>query len=400
MNVVSLNDKIHKRSGHIAVPYKNTMIVWGGYMERVLESDLEITYSVYHHTDELWIYNGINDSWFRILTHGDIPPMVSGCCGLICKDRLYTFGGHLNMQENNDFGGAVNNLFCLDLLTRKWTHLTPSGKEPLACDKLVGWVYKEKLYFFGGFGLAPRRYYPFDHVPESEDTRWSIGWNNQFVCYNIKENCWEWPQTKGTLPLPRAAHSADITGHLVYVFGGRLRHIRNNELYCLNMETMKWSDNLIDQTLRTGFEVPEGRTWHSFTFISPNQAVLYGGLSQHNAVLSDCWILNVKHGGRSVQWETLGTDWNHPLLWHKSVCIPATGDVLIHGGLKRSLLALSTTNNHAEDLLILYFKPPSLLRLALNSVCSNFKQLENHITSLPKVLQTIVRRRIVMKTTQ
>lgn len=32
MNVVTLNDKVNRRSGHIAVPYKNTMIVWGGYM--------------------------------------------------------------------------------------------------------------------------------------------------------------------------------------------------------------------------------------------------------------------------------------------------------------------------------------------------------------------------------
>lgn len=32
--------------------------------------------------------------------------------------------------------------------------------------------------------------------------------------------------------------------------------------------------------------VPPGRSWHSFTFISPNRAVLYGGFSTYNNVLS------------------------------------------------------------------------------------------------------------------
>lgn len=33
--------------------------------------------------------------------------------------------------------------------------------------------------------------------------------------------------------------------------------------------------------------MPEGRTWHTLTFIAPDRAVLYGGLSQYNAVLSE-----------------------------------------------------------------------------------------------------------------
>lgn len=32
---------------------------------------------------------------------------------------------------------------------------------------------------------------------------------------------------------------------------------------------------------------PEGRSWHSLTFTSPDTAVLYGGLNQYNVVLSE-----------------------------------------------------------------------------------------------------------------
>lgn len=102
-----------------------------------------------------------------------------------------------------------------------------------------------RLYFFGGFGPTPlgMQAYPFKHIVEvsTEQTIWPRGWNNQLVAYNIDENCWEWPVTKGPAPSPRAAHAADITGNRVYLFGGRLKQIRNNELHCLNMDTMTWS---------------------------------------------------------------------------------------------------------------------------------------------------------------
>lgn len=38
--------------------------------------------------------------------------------------------------------------------------------------------------------------------------------------------------------------------------------------------------------------VPEGRTWHTLTFIAPDRAVLYGGLSQYNAVLSEYYTVS------------------------------------------------------------------------------------------------------------
>lgn len=68
------------------------------------------------------------------------------------------------------------------------------------------------------------------------------GWNNQLVCYDTKENTWSWPQTKGVTPLPRAAHAADIQNGKAYIFGGRLMDERINALHCLDMDTMKWSE--------------------------------------------------------------------------------------------------------------------------------------------------------------
>ena len=68
------------------------------------------------------------------------------------------------------------------------------------------------------------------------------GWNNQLVAYNISANEWEWPETNGHTPSPRAAFAGFRISSRVYVFGGRLRETRMNDLYFLDLETMIWSE--------------------------------------------------------------------------------------------------------------------------------------------------------------
>ncbi|XP_069671488.1 kelch domain-containing protein 2-like isoform X3 [Periplaneta americana] len=283
MDSISMHEKIHRRSGHIAVMYKNWLIVWGGYVDHMQETSTSQIQSAYHYTDELWIYDCLSELWERVLTKGDIPPRNSGSCGVLHEDCLYIFGGFHGQTEPGSMDGNSNQLFRLHLCTMTWEWLHPTGEQPTPCDKLAGWVYNNKLYFFGGFGPQPDFGAPFQHVvdPSTELSGWPRGWNNQLVVYNPATDEWEWPRTRGTIPSPRAAHAADITGHKVFVFGGRIGNTRNNDLHCLDLDKMRWSGNLTRP-----FELnPEGRSWHSFTFITESRAVLYGGLNQFNTVL-------------------------------------------------------------------------------------------------------------------
>ena len=66
------------------------------------------------------------------------------------------------------------------------------------------------------------------------------GWSNQLVAYNTSTNAWEWPDTSGPAPSPRAAHSVAIVGDIAYVFGGRHLNTRLNDLYSLNLTTMRY----------------------------------------------------------------------------------------------------------------------------------------------------------------
>lgn len=68
------------------------------------------------------------------------------------------------------------------------------------------------------------------------------GWNNQLVAYNPDQNKWEWPETKGQTPSPRAALAGFQCQSRVYIFGGRLQENRLNDLYVLDMNSMSWSE--------------------------------------------------------------------------------------------------------------------------------------------------------------
>jgi hypothetical protein len=42
MGTISMHEKIHRRSGHIAVVYKDWMIVWGGYVVNITKGSCRI----------------------------------------------------------------------------------------------------------------------------------------------------------------------------------------------------------------------------------------------------------------------------------------------------------------------------------------------------------------------
>jgi len=90
----------------------------------------------------------------------------------------------------------------------------------------------------------------------------------------------------------------------VFIFGGRLLDNRMNDMYALDLDSMSWSENLNGHNAGSQ-SLPSGRSWHSFTLISPTSAILYGGLSSEGQVLGDCWIYHIE---KNV-WSKLQTTW-------------------------------------------------------------------------------------------
>ncbi|KAF8792617.1 Kelch domain-containing protein 2 [Argiope bruennichi] len=335
------------RTGHVAVSYEKYMLVWGGYRENP-----GALASTYFSGEEIWIFSCISEKWYLKTIHGTgHPPGMSGSTAVVIDDSMYLFGGYGYNGE-----GCTNRLYKLDLDKFQWQLLEPSGTPPIPVDKMVGWTYNKKFYVFGGFG-NPDSGPPHDFQFVFYHLLWR-GWTNQFFEYDPAKNHWSRPFSTGTLPSARAAHAVAVMHGKVYIFGGRHDVFRMNDLHCLDMTTMSWSGEMAVKG-----PVPVGRSWHSLTALADQYLVLYGGFSQNNVALSDCWLFDTK----AEIWIPVELPFQKPRLWH-CACLSIFNEVLIYGGCTSNILDLDRTPEQATDIVEIRITPKSLYRLSVDRV--------------------------------
>ena len=93
-----------------------------------------------------------------------------------------------------------------------------------------------------------------------------------------------------------------------------------NDLFSLDLKTMVWSEigHQLVNTIESSELVPRGRSWHSFTPLTDEQIVLFGGFTQDNRPMSDCWIFDI----RSLTWNAIDLPFEKPRLWHSATLSP------------------------------------------------------------------------------
>ncbi|XP_076313868.1 kelch domain-containing protein 2-like isoform X1 [Tachypleus tridentatus] len=367
-----------RRTGHVAVTYNKCMLVWGGYKNSTDDTDAR-----YLPGSELWVFDPLAERWQLKPCEGSAPPGTSGATAIVVSDSLYIFGGY---RDN----GNTNDLYRLDLDSLMWEYVVGENVPPVPCDKLVGWHYRDKLFFFGGFGVIPtaevNQQKGFQFVVD-ESTPWHYrrGWNNQFVMFDPETSAWKWLTYEGTAPLPRAAHAAARISNRVYIFGGRYRNTRMNDTHCIDMTTLTWSGSL-----PTRGPQPRGRSWHSLTGLSSERLVLYGGFSQNSEPLSDCWLLELS----SLTWVQVALPFQKPRLWHSAVLSPFD-EVLIYGGCTQNILDQDIIPEHAGEIIILRFTPKSLFRICLDRTIQCEGVLRCYWPLLPNSVQQLLRSRLI-----
>ncbi|XP_049423263.1 host cell factor 2 [Epinephelus fuscoguttatus] len=273
------------RHGHRAAAIRELIVVFGGGNEGIAE--------------DLHVYNTVSKQWFLPAVRGDIPP---GCAahGFVCDgSRILVFGGMM------EFGKYTNSLYELQASRWLWKKLKPraprNGLPP--CPRighsltLVG----NKCYLFGGLandsedpnGNVPRYMgdlYELElqslsgargwSIPETKgggpsarESHTSVAYTGlgspKLYIYGGMQGCrlddlwqldldtmvWSMPETRGSTPLPRSLHSANVIGNKMYVFGGwvpvpeSVKHnalgtewICSDSLTVLNLDTMSWQD--------------------------------------------------------------------------------------------------------------------------------------------------------------
>ena len=126
-----------------------------------------------------------------------------------------------------------------------------------------------------------------------------------------------------TIPRNRAGHSCCLIKNKVYMFGGEVYHSRQllHDLYILDLPTLKWSQNLIDNNYnnnnnnnnkvtnnksnsnnRSKEQVfPCARTSHTAISLDDEWILIFGGGASFSQVLNDCWKFNTQ----TMQWKKL-----------------------------------------------------------------------------------------------
>ena len=414
---VNVDDaEVSRRVGHVALAHNGSAIVWGGFTQT---SQRPERFSVYWKPNWIMYYQPSSQVWHPIWTYPEnCPPPSSSPGAGIVGDKMYIFCGFsveswdkrlpdmdtLNIDDvkrvneeilkrdgierlltmmPGDIGlpyveSNTNDVYCLDFKTRRWEKLAPKGHPPLKCDKLTSWTFEGKVYLFGGYGPPPTQdgrsgiSWQVDELLDDVGFR-ARGWNNQLVVYNPETNEWEWPNTYGEAPGPRAAHAADVNveERYVLVFGGRFGPNRMNDLYHLNLDTLKWTmlQPATDDDLAYDFSCPIGRSWHTLSHVSGNNFIVFGGYSSKELTLGDCWKfhLNPRDFSRSYWKRMRYLESKERRIWHKSVLV--NGTVMAVGGFGTKCPVGSSRVNHGAGIVHLQMSPRSLQSLALDATC-------------------------------
>ena len=144
---MALIEDAFDRAGHVAVTWRDSVIVRGGAKYVVEKKQLEnncvqrtqkaITKTIC----KVYIHNG--GEWITKHTSGDVPLRSLVPAAHVIKDTMWVFGGH-----NEDYEGNFS-VYSLDLISWSWRRVTYE-EGTLEYGPGSSWVYKEKIYIMAG----------------------------------------------------------------------------------------------------------------------------------------------------------------------------------------------------------------------------------------------------------
>lgn len=279
------------RHGHRAVAIKDFLIVFGGGSEGII--------------NELHVFNVTENQWCIPKISGDIPKGCASYGLVVDKTRLILFGGMV------EFGNYSNDVYELQASKWHWRKLKPKPPSYYLppCPRighsftLIG----RKIYLFGG--LANDNNDPRNNSPRYLNDLYTLDISSPDALG------WDIPETVGNYPPPRESHTAvsytDSRGKSkLVIYGGMCGH-RLGDIWILNTDSMLWNQPIV-----LGPQ-PLPRSLHTAVTIK-NRMFVYGGwvplLEENNSIeLEREWkctnqlaCLNLE----TMSWEKLNMDTN------------------------------------------------------------------------------------------
>lgn len=238
--------------------------------------------------------------WEFVNVDGEVPQSRSGHTCSLHKNRfLYVFGGF-------DGSSCFDDLYVLDLETRRWRQIEAGGDRPsgrashsAVTDELTG-----AMYIFGGsgshFGYTNKRDLsefcfetecwrllsnPMEDTPSARYGQSMVAYElglyiwggthgtnypTDMYRFDLCSLQWEFVVTSGELPCGRYRHQAMVKDHLMYIVGGSGIN-RYGDVFTFNFLTNAWQ-----RLLCTGTDLSDGRYAHT-AVLHEGHIYLYGG---------------------------------------------------------------------------------------------------------------------------
>lgn len=255
--------------------------------------------------------------WEAPTMSGDLPNKRSGHSFTLKSNGsapcAYMFGG----CDHKSPPGPTNETYKLDVISAgsaTWSLITPqsTAESDMPCPR---WRHSavmynnRKLVIFGGFGGQKRL--------------------NDVWTFDTETRVWEQPHPQGFwegLPQCRGAHTANLLGSKMYVFGGYGGNAYGradfNDVHALELRNWKWAE------VPTEGEKPEARSGHQACLVEQKLFVIGGWNSAKQ--FDDIFILDLE----TSCWSCADTKLDVPTWNHSAVSVQAVPNwkIFVFGG--------------------------------------------------------------------
>jgi N-acetylneuraminic acid mutarotase len=253
---------------------------------------------------DTWVFDLGRNAWREVTAQGPAARFGHAAAYDPAGSRVIIFGG----QATSFF----NDVWAFDAAAGTWRQIAAQGDAPQPRYGLPGVIDKRgRLIVSHGFTDQGR----FD------DT-WAL---------DLATATWtNITPTQGTLPLKRCLHDMvyDAASDRVLLFGGcssGFGPCPQGDLWALDLAANQWTQ------LQPGGDAPAARSNPALVLdTASGQALLFGGLNQDNAPLSDLWALDTTQGA----WAALAPETTAPAA-RRSHDADATGEgqLYVFGGI-------------------------------------------------------------------
>ncbi|KAJ7789566.1 galactose oxidase [Mycena olivaceomarginata] len=153
---------------------------------------------------------------------------------IFCFDNRQTHTATLVDRKIVVYGGGqgstyYDSIYVLDTVTRRWSRPAVAGVKPPPRRAHTGVLYHGKIYMFGG-----------GNGMTALNDVWTLD------VTNVAKMRWEELQTTGRKPSHRGYHTANLIGNVMIVVGGSDGKDCFNDIWCLNLDTLRWTKLLVD----------------------------------------------------------------------------------------------------------------------------------------------------------